>query len=160
MTCLYSWPRLRALKGNMKTINLIGENKFGRSWWLVLVVLVPFILTGCGGETEGSPGPAVTTAPVETASPIELPATNDIGTADSNNPIIPGTPTLSVGEDDLLPIDEILSEIDNDVCQTAYETKLELEALIAAGADVAELETAVEELIVELENCPTPTPQP
>jgi hypothetical protein len=134
------------------------------SWFVLGLLLIGLLLAGCGGDADGG-GAGVTPGETRTGadSQEELPATNDIATA---VPAIPttitpdGTPTTPLGEDDFLAIDEILGEIDNDVCQTAFETKLELEALIAEGVDVAELETAVEELIEQLENCQTPTPAP
>ena len=130
--------------------------------FLLLTVIV-LLGAACSGSENAVPTvaqPASTPIPLETNS---LPPTTDISTAQPANaaPALE-TPNIQPGSiitgDDFLPIDAILDEIDNDVCQDAYETKLELEASIAEGADLAELETAIEELIAELENCPTPTP--
>ena len=64
-------------------------------------------------------------------------------------------------DDNLEDIDQILQEIDNDVCREAHETRAEIAALLAAGQDVADLEAAITELITELDNCSldmTPNP--
>jgi hypothetical protein len=59
----------------------------------------------------------------------------------------------------LEPIDTVLQEIDNRVCQEALETRAELEELLAQGRDIADLIGAIDDLIVELEGCSlTPTP--
>lgn len=132
---------------------------------VVCLLIVLFVLSACGAEDEALPTavqPASTPALPATNS---LPPTNDI-TTDPQPETLDGTPALETPEippgtaagDDFLPIDSILNEIDNEVCADAYETLDELEALIEAGEDVTELKTAVEELIAELENCPTPTP--
>lgn len=135
--------------------------------FLLLVLFTTILFTACDGDDDVLPtfAPTVMTTPgiIE-----ELPPTNIIETpvpeTTAEIVITPAEPAIDTGSvftgDDFLPIDEILIEIDNDVCRNAYETKVELEALIAEGEDLAELETAVEELIQELENCPTPTPTP
>ena len=130
-------------------------------FYLYLIFIGLLVLAGCGGSAATEtpiPEPVTTETPGRSEATGEIPATNDIATAEL--PL--ETPEPQLTDDDFLAIDEILGDIDNDVCQTAYETKLELELLIAEGVDVAELEAAVEELIEELENCstPTPTPQP
>lgn len=123
--------------------------------------LLTLIFSACGGE-ETSPTQAVP-ASVPNANPtVQLPATNTIATPMPESAFGLETPALDAGsvisDDDFLPIDEILDEIDSETCQNAYQTKAEIEAMMADGADLAELEAAVEELIEELENCPTPTP--
>jgi hypothetical protein len=131
-----------------------------------LTAFILFLLVACNGG-----GDAVPTTAQQAATPIlddtnTLPATTDIATPQPQQPL-DATLTLESIEiqsdtiitgDDFLPIDNILNEIDDEVCQDAYETKWEIEALIEEGADLAELESAVDELIKELENCPTPTP--
>jgi len=130
----------------------------------LVVFFILLFLVACGSE-DATPT-TVQPASVPDASPtVQLPATNAIATPLLESATLAvETPALESGSvisgDDFLPIDEILSEIDNDTCQNAYETKAEIEALTAEGADLAELETAVDELIQELENCPTPTPMP
>lgn len=56
--------------------------------------------------------------------------------------------------DEFLDIDSILAEIDQEVCREALATRAEIEAHLAQGIDLAELETAVNELIAELGGCP------
>jgi hypothetical protein len=56
-----------------------------------------------------------------------------------------------------------LPEIDQAVCAEALETQAELESLQEQGQDVAELATAVAELVGEMSQCAsfyTPTPLP
>jgi hypothetical protein len=56
---------------------------------------------------------------------------------------------------------DALQDVDWDTCQEAVTTQQELLELQAQGQDVAELATAVAELIVELDDCVilmTPTP--
>ncbi len=134
-----------------------------RRWQVVILIMVIALiaLVGCSGDSEIVATPTLADPTSLSAPTIELPATNELGTAEANPPTAVGTsPAVgpAAADDDFLAIDEILSEIDNDVCQNAYQTQLELEAMIAEGVDVAELEAAVAELIEELESCPTPTP--
>lgn len=134
----------------------------------LIVIFGLLLMAACNGGEDAVPTSIQPASTPNLAPTGQLPATKDIAT-----PALESTPSVApaletseiqsgtvITNDDFLPIDEILSEIDNDVCQNAYETKLELGALIEEGADLAELETAVEELIEELENCPTPTPLP
>jgi hypothetical protein len=100
-------------------------------------------------------------APVPTATPTsgsDSPAETPLALPPTNTPA--ATPeALSTG--DFLAIDAYLQEIDQDVCQQAYETRREIEDLLAQGADVEELQAALDELIAELQNCaPAVTPTP
>lgn len=143
-------------------------DKFSRAWisfafWALLFLM---LLAGCDNDggvttTPGSADSNLQPDPGLNPSVEIVPTYTPPGTITPLPSVTPAAPiesTLSLSVDDFLSIDEILSEIDNDVCQNAYQAQLELEALIAEGVDVAELETAVEELMIELENCPTPTP--
>ncbi len=129
--------------------------------------LMLLLLAACGGD-DVTPTAVQPASVPNSAATGELPATNDIATPiPESTPAAAstdGTPEIESGDiftdDDFLPIEEILSEIDDEACQSAYEIKAEIEALMAAGEDLAELEEAVDELIEELENCPTPTPTP
>jgi hypothetical protein len=53
-----------------------------------------------------------------------------------------------------IALEPILAEIDRDVCREALAARTEIQALLAQDEDVVELETAVNELIVEFGNCP------
>jgi hypothetical protein len=132
----------------------------------VLAVLLLLIFAGCNGDSEARATAGSVDSIIQPDVPVEapvdiMPTYTPVGTVTPPVTLTQsGTVEPTAGEGDFLSIDEILSEIDNDVCQNAYQTQLELEALIAEGVDVGELETAVEELMAELENCPTPTPNP
>ena len=127
-------------------------NKFGSFCWRCSVFLVFLLfMAACNRD----PLPVQTVAPT---AGIDEPA----GTAVSPpaTPAPAATPGV-ISTSDFLAIDAYLQEIDQDVCQQAYETRREIEALLAQGADVQELQAAVDELIAELQNCPptlTPTP--
>jgi hypothetical protein len=134
---------------------------------LFLLLVTPLLFSACNGQ-DGVLPTSASTAVISPVNTEEIPPTNNIETpvfeTTPESVTIPSESDIDAGAvitgDDFLPIDEILNEIDNDVCQNAYETKAELEALIEEGEELEELETAVEELIQELENCPTPTPTP
>ncbi len=69
--------------------------------------------------------------------------------------------TLDSIEDGINGAGTVIELIDLETCQEALATQSELESLQEQGQDVAELATAVAELIEELENCETfltPTP--
>ena len=111
----------------------------------VLFIVCLWTLAGCSNSNAPLPT-LIPTAWVErTATPLpSLPATN--------------TP-VHVPEDE--GVEAVLEEIDRETCQEAVKTQEELEGLQAQGQDVAELATAVAELIIELDNCDillTPTP--
>lgn len=55
---------------------------------------------------------------------------------------------------EFIDIEPILAEIDREVCREALATRMEIQAQIARGIDLVELETAVNELIDEFGNCP------
>lgn len=100
-------------------------------------------------------------APVPTLAPtawIDVPTTPSHALPATNTP-----PTLPSGPaaDETSEAEAILETIDLEACREALATQSELESLQEQGQDVAELATAVAELIEELENCETgltPTP--
>jgi hypothetical protein len=73
-------------------------------------------------------------------------------TAVVTSPTGPG-PTADPAEA-FIAIEPILAEIDQEVCRGALVARAEIQALLAQNEDVVELETAVNELIVEFGNCP------
>ena len=103
--------------------------------------------------TNDAPLPTlVPTAWIEaTATPApSLPATNT-----------PPSHTPDTAVDEANEAEALIEAIDLETCQEALATQSELENLQVQGQDVAELATAVAELIEELENCEillTPTP--
>ena len=114
---------------------------------ILFITICLWALSGCVSRNNSPVPTLIPTAWIEaTATPLPaLPATN--------TPIA----TLAANEGE----EAILEVIDQETCQEALTTQQELEDLQAQGEDVAELATAVAELITELDNCEillTPTP--
>ena len=127
--------------------------------FVALLLLISLLLAACRvTDTTGSPAPLPTIAPT---ADNNQPQRTSVPLPPTNTPI--SSPDVSVPDidDNLEVIDQILQEIDNDVCREAHETRAEIAALLAAGQDVADLEAAITELITELDNCSldmTPNP--
>ena len=140
---------------------------------LRLSLVISFLLVACNTDSNENPTPSLpTTVAPATIEPeasgldevdtvikeidIETEA-NDIDEVDA----VIEEVDIETEANDIDAIDTIIGEIDNDMCQQALEFRAEIEGLAAQGEDVAELETAVIDLIQELENCSlemTPTP--
>lgn len=115
---------------------------------LWLFVLSALFIAGCN---NGVDAPVLTIAP--TAS-VNQPADDSSGNfPPTTTPVIPATPLPVEGSQDLEAIDAVLQEIDSDLCREAHEARAEIAELLAEGQDVADLETAIIELINELDNC-------
>ena len=87
---------------------------------------------------------------------LSLPATN---TPISSAPAEDDASGLATSEAN--EAEAVIEEIDREVCEEAVTTQAELADMQAQGEDVAELATAVAELMVELGDCEillTPTP--
>lgn len=87
---------------------------------------------------------------------LSLPATN---TPIPSTPVVDDASGLATGEAN--EAEAVIEEIDREVCEQAVITQAELADRQAQGEDVAELATAVAELMVELGGCEillTPTP--
>lgn len=103
------------------------------------------------GRSENTPPPTYTpaaAAPLPTATVANAPETPLTAATDSPVPPLPVEQN-----NDLEAIDTALQEIDNSMCREAHEARAEIDEMLAQGADVADLEAAIVELIEELENC-------
>ena len=127
-----------------------------RSPFLLLLLL---LLAGCAsaspaGELISIPAMAPTG---RTAEGIAAPVSDPVFMSESASPAAAASVGVestdpSNGED--AEVDEALLEIDASLCAEAAAVKADLEAMAAVGADVAELEEAVADLLAELDNCP------
>lgn len=131
------------------------------------VIFLFFCLLGLGACTGNDPAlptymptavPELITTPTTPLPPTNTPITNELATMPATPQPLTSTPIMTNDEAD---VDAVLQEIDQEVCQEVLTTQAELVALQEQGQDVAELVTAVAELVDELADCEsllTPTP--
>jgi Na+-transporting methylmalonyl-CoA/oxaloacetate decarboxylase gamma subunit len=123
-----------------------------------IVFLFLFILLFAVACTSDDNPSLPTVAP---AASVEQPATTNGNALPATNTPASSINASTPNNNDIETIDEAVQKIDTDVCREAHETLTELDGLLAQGQDVADLKTAVIELITELDNCAldaTPTP--
>ena len=111
----------------------------------------------CTGEEL--PLPTLQPSLIPLASPI--PDTVDTTTRNASEATAISPTLEATGEAGTIEADPALQEIDQAVCAEALKTQAELETLQEQGQDVAELATAVAELVGEMSQCAsfyTPTP--
>ena len=124
---------------------------------IILFFLLFWTLAACDNDSSVLPT-LMPTAQLESppTAVLSLPATN---TPVSPAPTIDGAPAVATNESD--EAEAVIEEIDREVCEQAATAQAELADRQAQGKDVAELATAVAELMAELDNCEillTPTP--
>lgn len=116
----------------------------------------------CTNEETPLPTIQPTLAPLASPVPDTVnTATGDASEATAISPATGEAGSVAVPANSTVEADPAMPEIDQAVCAEALKTQAELESLQAQGQDVAELATAVAELVGEMSQCAsfyTPTP--
>jgi hypothetical protein len=124
---------------------------------IFLLLVCVLGLMACTNEDTPLPTGQPTLAPLASPVPDTVDtATRDAAEATALSPTLEATGeagSLDIPANSTVEADPALPEIDQAVCAEALETQAELESLQEQGQDVAELATAVAELVGEMSQC-------